>query len=65
MPWKTGEPEWVPDEYPKMLTKEGRPVIYPEGHARQGEHVIFNSADEEKAYSKPVAAKVAVKAKDK
>jgi len=48
-------------EYPKALTakaKDGRgdtrfvALVYPAGHVRHGQHVIFNNAEEEKAYDK-------------
>jgi hypothetical protein len=44
------------DEFPKMLTvRRGNrivPLIYPPGHVRHGQHVVFADADEEKAYER-------------
>jgi hypothetical protein len=40
--------------YPKMLVVDGKPAIYRPGHERQGEMVIFQSADEESAFDKTI-----------
>jgi hypothetical protein len=42
-------------EFPKMATVKlanGRimPLLYPKGHVRHGEHVVFETADAEKKY---------------
>ncbi len=52
MPWKQEEPKWVPDEYPKMLVRDGQPVVYPDGHEKQGLVVVFDNKADEKAYKK-------------
>ena len=62
MPWKQGDPEWVPEAYPKMLTRKTDdgtlvPVLYPAGHEKQGHAVIFENEDDEKAYFKPTKLK--------
>ncbi len=38
------------DEYPKMLTKDGKALLFPTGHEKAGQLVIVNDAKEEKAY---------------
>ncbi len=38
------------DEYPKMLTKDGKALLYPSGYKNAGQLVIINNAEEEKAY---------------
>ena len=55
MPYENRPTErvYVHEEYPKMLVKDGKPVIYPAGHEKQGLPVIFENEDDEKAYSKP------------
>ena len=56
MPWKTPpDPEWVPEEYPKMLVKKDKdgflvPAVYPPGHEKQGRAVVFENEDEEKMW---------------
>lgn len=46
--------EYIHEEYPKMLTQvvdgDVAPVVYPPGHAKQGQAVIFENDAEEKAY---------------
>lgn len=57
--------EYIPQEYPKMLTeKVGEKIMavrYPHSHEKAGELVIFADADEEKAYRDAGTQGIAVK----
>ncbi len=53
MPWVQDDPKWVPDEYPKMRVTNGKPNVFPDGHPRSGELMIFDSADEEAEFDGP------------
>jgi hypothetical protein len=52
----TKEAETAENEYPKALNEmvDGKlvPVMWPKGHPKGGTEVVFENAEEEKAYRK-------------